>query len=220
LLVSPVDATTETASRPLGHSAQVLRYRNQLDSASRDKGSVGSRRSVGFWRFHFKAPITVEDVVNSRKTACPFRCCSANRRRWRADLGFRRAPATSHKATSTTRGSTAPSPICRSAASRIWALCRVARPKHSSWSATPPPAANVRSRQTAAVIRTCIPACTQRESVRRMRGTAPRPDLNISVRHGVGVCSPPPAPSSCRTSRRKRRRRISCGLVALAFETR
>jgi hypothetical protein len=49
LLVSPVDATTETASRPLGHSAQVLRYRNQLDSASRDKGGVGRRRSIGFY---------------------------------------------------------------------------------------------------------------------------------------------------------------------------
>ena len=34
------------------------------------------------------------------------------------------------------------------------------------------------------------------------------------------ACSPPPAPSSCRTSRRKRRRRISCGLAALAFEPR
>jgi len=34
------------------------------------------------------------------------------------------------------------------------------------------------------------------------------------------ACSPPPAPSSCRTSRRKRSRRISCGLAALAFEPR
>ena len=72
MVVSPVDATTETASRPFGHSAQVLRYRNQLDSASTDKSSVRSRRSVGFWEVSFKTPITV-DVLNSPQIACPFR---------------------------------------------------------------------------------------------------------------------------------------------------
>jgi hypothetical protein len=39
------------------------------------------------------------------------------------------------------------------------------------------------------------------ESVRQMRGTAPAqiPGAKISVCHGVGGCSPPPARSSCRT---------------------
>ena len=40
----------------------------------------------------------------------------------------------------------------------------------------------------AMVFRTCIPACTLRESVRQMRGVAPAqiPGAKISVCHGVG----------------------------------
>jgi acetyl-CoA acetyltransferase len=41
------------------------------------------------------------------------------------------------------------------------------------------------------------------ESVRQMRGIAPGqiPDAKISVCHASAACSPPPARSSCRTSR-------------------
>ena len=69
------------------------------------------------------------------------------------------------------------------------------------------PAASCRSTPTAAASPTCIPACTA--CTRCRRACAPPKSLTPRSRSATAsaACSPPPAPSSCRTSRRKTQNR-------------
>jgi len=180
----------------------------------------------------FKAPITVEDVLNSRMIAYPFRllqCClvtdgggalilvSAERARDFPQkpvylLGTGESvetPMVTSPDHSRETGKLGPQGLSR----RFWTPasagvtivhCHAARPAPSLPRAISLLAASRRATPMAAASPTCIPACTActQESVRQMRGSAPRRSPALGSRSAMvsAACSLRQARSSCRMS--------------------